>query len=120
VSEIELEFHMTDLNPEKAYYAKTRNISVGGIGAEVMNEKEWYDCLIPKKTNLLLDLHLPGTDIQRLPCTVDWKERAGESNFLLGVSFVELAEEAMNQIHAFIVAEFIKSYGKEDSRSLSC
>jgi c-di-GMP-binding flagellar brake protein YcgR len=109
----------------KTYVAKTRNISRGGLCAEIAEEAEE---LLEK---ISASGHTMGVDIdmliskQKTPVSeksvwinsrLDWvrKPAKKQRTLLMGLEFEDMAEETRRRIHDFIVKEMVNRYGKPE------
>ncbi len=100
----------------------TRNVSHGGICVEITKRvKELLAYADQKDVRLLVHLELsPSGSPVRLEGTaswgssrIDWVQKPSKQNstLVLGVAFEDLSDETREQIHNYILGEFVKNYG---------
>jgi c-di-GMP-binding flagellar brake protein YcgR len=124
-TEVPVRFKISWLNSGKIYSAITKNISHGGICLEVLQDQnelveslssapEWPTMEIAP---LLPDLSADNdTEAPWITSRLDWVQKPSAKNpaLLIGMGFVEMADEVRKQIYDFVVGQFIGNYNLEN------
>ena len=118
---LSVRFKVSGGQMSKIYTATTRNISHGGLCMEVHRDKEeLIHQLSGERPQLGIDLDtlIPDKEPAHsekplwVNSRVDWtrKPEAKDQALLMGIEFENLAREAREKIHDYLVDEFVKGY----------
>jgi len=123
-TEVPVRFKISWLNSGKIYSGTTKNISHGGICLEVLQDQDELVeslSLAPEWPTMEIAPLLPDlpadydTEAPWITSRLDWvkKPSAKDPALLIGMDFVEMADEVRKQIYDFVVGQFISNYNLE-------
>ena len=109
--------------PDKAYIAAIKDISHGGLCIEVpKNQKQLIEKLSATRENPSINIEgsilNSGVEFFAKPawinCRLEWAKKPNNKNpvLLAGIAFNNLTEDTREQLHDYIIGEFVKHYDK--------
>lgn len=121
---LKVQFRFPDETPDRVFSGVTRNISHGGVCVEISeNVGELLTKASRENARVLLHLDLSPSNgtvtLEGKPSwgtsRIDWVQKPSRKNAFLsvGIAFEEISDETRDQIHSFIVNEFVSNYGKK-------
>lgn len=124
--ELPVRFRLCGEGQDKVYTAITKNISRGGICLEVHEEKEelieklsqnGYELAIDVETPLMVSDEEVISKPVWINGNVDWTQKPGDkdSAIFMGLAFNKMNDDIRKKLHDFILSEFVKQYGENES-----
>jgi hypothetical protein len=109
--------------PDKAYIATIKNISHGGLRIEIpKNQKQLIEKLSATRENPSINIEgsilNSGVEFFAKPawinCRLEWAKKPTNKKPVIsaGMAFNNLTEDTREQLHDYIVGEFVKHYDK--------
>jgi len=124
-TELPMRFRIYGQASDKIYPGVTRNISQGGLCAEVSQDQdELIETVYSLEQSPTVEVALslpqlhgePDIQLDWIISRLDWAKRPDIKNpaLLLGMGFVDMHAEVRRQIYEYVLSQFLKNYHPQE------